>query len=159
MDTGKQLYDLVKHFNTAVLVSRSGSGLHARPMAVAEMKPDADIYFATGIDTPKVAEIEADPDVLVTFQSTTAFATLNGRVTVSRDRALIERLCSPAWKVWFPKGKDDPSICILQFSDRDAEYWDNGVLQGIKYVYEGAKAVLTRTRPEVDGKQHAKVKL
>ena len=160
MDTQKHLYDLIKDFKTAMLVTRAGTGgLHARPMAVAEIKPGADILFVTGIDSPKVAEIEQNPDVLVTFQSNAEFAGLHGTVSISRDRATLERLWSEAWKVWFPKGKDDPSICILKFAAKEAEYWDNSGLEGLKYVIEGVKAVMQGRRPEVDRSQHAKVNL
>lgn len=160
MDPQKQLYDVIKGFNTAMLVSRTATGgIHARPMAVAELKPDADVYFATAIDSPKVAEVEANPDVVITFQGSSEFAALHGTVSVLRDRVLIEQLWSPAWKVWFPQGKDDPSICLIRFVGKEAEYWDNSGLKGLKYLYEGAKAVLKGERPDVDRDQHAKVKL
>lgn len=160
MDTQQHLYDLVKDFKTAMLVTMPGAGgVHARPMAVAEMKPDADVYFVTSIDSPKVAEIEANPDVLVTFQGRSEFAALYGTVSVSRDRALIDRLWSETWKAWFPNGKDDPSISVLTFRAREGEYWDSSGLEGAKYLFEGMKAILKGRRPEVDQTQHAKVKL
>jgi general stress protein 26 len=89
----EHLYDLLKDFDTAMLVTRSADGhMHARPMAVAEMRPDADAYFVTNIDSPKVAEIHANPSVTLTFQSSTQFASLSGRATVVRDQALVDRL-------------------------------------------------------------------
>ena len=70
MEDGEHLYDLLKDFDTAMLVTRAADGhLHARPMAVAELRADADAYFVTNIDSPKVAEVYADADVLLTFQS------------------------------------------------------------------------------------------
>ena len=58
MDTQKHLYELIDDFDTAMLVTHSsGAGMHARPMAVAQLKPDADTYFVTSIDAPKIAEI------------------------------------------------------------------------------------------------------
>ena len=68
MEGGQHLYDLLSGFDTAILVTRAADGhLHARPMAVAELHADADAYFVTSIDSPKVAEIYADADVLLTF--------------------------------------------------------------------------------------------
>jgi general stress protein 26 len=115
MDTQKHLYDLIKDFNTAMLVTRAGNGgMHGRPMRVAQLKPDADAYFATSIDSPKAAEIEADPRVLVLFQSTAKFAVIEGKAAILRDRALIEKLWVKEWSVWFPGGKDDPSLVLLK---------------------------------------------
>ena len=156
----EHLYDLLKDFDTAMLVTRSDDGhMHARPMAVAELRPDADAYFVTSIDSPKVAEVDASPSVTLTFQSSSQFASLSGRASLVRDRVLIDRLWKEAWKVWFPKGKTDPTIALLKFSAEDGEYWDNAGAQGLKYAFEAAKAYVTGEQPKSDQKQHAKVEL
>lgn len=159
-DKREHLYDLLKNFDTAMLVARSADGhMHARPMAVAEMRPDADAYFVTSIESPKVAEISANSNVTLTFQSSNQFASLSGRASVVRDRALVDRLWKEAWKIWFPKGKTDPSIAMLKFSAQDGEYWDNAGAQGLKFAFEAAKAYIKGDRPKEDEKQHAKVEL
>ena len=105
MDKTEHLYDLIEGFGTAMLVTCKSGGLHARPMAVAQIEHGADAYFATSIDSPKVAEIEADPHVLLTFQSNAKFASVDGEAAVVRDRALIDKLWSSEWKMWFPRGQ------------------------------------------------------
>ncbi|MGH6609319.1 MAG: pyridoxamine 5'-phosphate oxidase family protein [Burkholderiaceae bacterium] len=156
----EHLYDLLKDFDTAMLVTRSTEGhMHARPMAVAELRADADAYFVTGIDSPKVEEIQANPDVTLVFQSSNQFASVCGRASVVRDPALIDRLWKEAWKVWFPKGKTDPSIALLKFDAQHGEYWDNAGAQGLKYAFEAAKAYVKGETPKEDQKQHAKVEL
>jgi general stress protein 26 len=160
MDTQKHLYDLIKDFNTAMLVTHGANGaMHGRPMRVAQLKPDADAYFATSIDSPKAKEIEADPRVLVLFQSTAKFAAIEGKATIVRDRALIEKLWVKEWSVWFPGGKDDPSLVLLKVDSSSGEYWDNSGLQGLQYLFKGLKAILNKEKPEVDEKVHAKVAL
>lgn len=160
MNTQKHLYDLIKDFSTAMLVTHSASGgMHGRPMRVAQLEPDADAYFATSINSPKVAEIEADPEVLVLFQSTTQFASLEGKATIVRDRALIEKLWMKEWSIWFPGGKDDPSLVLVKVDTSAGEYWDNSGLQGLQYLFKGLKAMLKSEKPEVDEKVHAKVDL
>jgi len=160
VDTERHLYDLIKDFRTAMLVSQSSAGeWHARPMAVAELRPDADAFFVTRADSPKVLEIEHDPRVIVTFQSNSVFATVNGRAQLVQDQGLIERLWSPTWKMWFPAGPADPSLLLIRVDAVDAEYWDNSGLQGGKFVFAGLRAVLSGACPESDEKQHAKVQL
>ena len=159
-DRREHLYDLLKDFDTAMLVTRSSDGhMHARPMAVAEMRPDADAYFVTGIDSPKVAEINANPGVTLIFQSKTQFASVSGRATIVRDKALIDRLYKEDWKIWFPEGKSDPSISILKFNAQDGEYWDNAGAQGLKFLFRAATAYVKGEEPKEDEKQHAKVDL
>jgi general stress protein 26 len=159
-ETKQHLFDVLKGFDTAMLVTHSsGNGLHARPMAVAELRPGADMYFSTSLQSPKIAEISSNPAVAVTFQSRSQFASVYGNAYVVRDRALIERLWSEAWRVWFPGGKDDPSLCLIRVEAREAEYWDNAGTQGIKYVLEAVKAYAKGETPAVDNNQNAKVGL
>ena len=156
----EHLYEMLKDFNHAMLVTRTPDGhMHARPMAVAELEKDADAYFVTDIESPKIAEIEAHPEVTLTFQSTSQFATLRGRVTVSRDRALIERLWSEAWKTWFPEGRNDPNLAVLKLDADYGELWDNSGMKGVKYGLEAMKAYAKGQRPETDRSQHARVDL
>ena len=160
MDTQKHLYDLIKDFDTAMLVTHAGNGgMHGRPMRVAQLKPDADAYFATSIDSLKAAEIEADPRVLVVLQSTATYAVIEGRAAIVRDRALIEKLWVKEWSVWFPGGKDDASLALLKVDASAGEYWDNSGLQGLQYLFKGLKAMFKKEKPELDEKVHAKVDL
>jgi len=159
-DKHEHLYDLVKDIKTAMLVTRGQNGsLHARPMSVADLKRDADAYFATSLDSPKIAEIEADPRAMITFQDGSQFAVITGKAHMVRDRAMIDKLWSEAWRVWFPEGKNDPSLCLIKLEAEEAEYWDTAGTRGLKYLFEGVKAVLQGTTPNTDEDQHAKVRL
>ena len=71
-----------------MLVTGAGGDMHARPMAIAELKPDADAYFVTAIDAPKVAEISANPNVPLCFQSSSEFASRSLRGTNCRTEAM-----------------------------------------------------------------------
>ena len=55
MDTQKHLYDLIKGFKTCMLVTHGRGGRHARPMAIAELKPRIDFQNA---ETDGKAELE-----------------------------------------------------------------------------------------------------
>ena len=160
MDDGEHLYDLLQGFDTAMLITRAGSGnLHARPMAIAELRADADAYFVTSIDSPKIAEIDADADVLLTFQSERQYAAVYGRVNVIQDRGLIERLWKEPWKAWFPRGKSDPSIALLRFDADRGEFWDSAGTRGVRYAFEAAKAYVRGETPQTDHDQHGRVRL
>lgn len=156
----RHLFGVLKHFGTTMLVTRgSASYARARPMAVAELGEDAHVYLVTGADSEKTAEIDLAPDVTLVFQDSHRFASLSGRATLSRDRALTERLWSEAWKVWFPQGKADPAICFVRIEPHEAEYWDNAGMNGLKYLFAAAKAYASGTRPGASQEQHARLKL
>ena len=139
---------------------RTGAAAHVRPMAVAEIDDSGVIYFATRLETPKVAEVEQNPEVLITFQDGHKFASIQGRASITQDKPLIERLWSEAWRAWFPDGKDDPSLCLIKVDPSSGEYWDNAGLSGLKYVFESVKAIAKGTTPAADDvDQHGKVAL
>ena len=150
----ERLKKLVSHFHTAMLVTHTADGvLRSRPMAIADSHGDQDhamLYFSTGIESPKVEELEADPRVNVVMQDTLRYVSLSGTARLVEDRALVEKLWSESWRVWFPKGKDDPSLRILIVEPSEAAYWDMTGMEGLKYVFEAAKAYLTGTRPDSD---------
>lgn len=156
----ENLHDLLTNFDTAMMMVHSGDGhTHGRPMAIALLQENAEIYFVTNIDSPKIADIQANPTVTLTFQSSSQFASLSGRAMVVRDKPMIDDLWKEAWKLWFPKGKEDPSICLIHFSPEDGEYWNNAGAQGLKYAFEAVKAYVKGETAKTDEVQHAKVDL
>jgi general stress protein 26 len=40
------------------------------------------------------------------------------------DKGKMKKLWNPLYKAWFPKGLDDPDICLLRIRVESAEYWD-----------------------------------
>jgi general stress protein 26 len=158
----QHLYHLIRGFKTGMLISHAAgdAGLHARPLAIAEVPADGEILFATSISSPKVAEIAADPRVLVSFQSGSACAAVAGTARVSHDRERLAALWSETWRIWYPAGIDDPDLCLIAVTPSAAEYWDNSGIESLKYLFKGAKAYLLGERMETDAAHaHAKLNL
>lgn len=154
--------ELLSQFRTAMFVTHGrGTGLHARPMAVAKMEENGTLWFVTGRDTPKMDELTAHPDALVCLQKDNQFVTVSGRVEVVQDRGKIEELWSESFRVWFD-GKDDPNLVLLRLVANAGEYWDQSGTRGLKYAFRAAKAYANRERvdPHADEPEtHGAVKL
>lgn len=160
MNTEKKLIDLIQSFDNAMLVTRSDDGsLHARPMVVAEATDDGNLWFVTDRSSGKIADLMLDQDVAVTMQSSSVFATLSGECRVVDDRAKLKDLWREAWKVWFPEGKDDPSITLLKVVPDQGEYWDNSGATGVRYLIKAGRAYLQGERASTDAGINASVKL
>jgi general stress protein 26 len=159
VDPEMRLREIVEGFDTAMLVTHAGDGFRARPMAVAESAPEGVLYFVTDIDSGKVGDLAANPGAQVILQDGKRFASLAGRVRIVRDRALVEQLWTEASRLWFPQGKDDPSLCVLAFHVHEGEYWDRGGLKALKFLFKAAKAYATGTRPTLDESEHGKASL
>jgi len=161
-ETKHHLTELIRDFDTAMLVTRVADGrLRGRPLTVAGAEEDGRVYFSTSTESPKVDELEADAHVAVTFQDDKRYVSLSGTARLTRDRALIERLWSEAWKIWFPKGKIDPTLAILVVTPVAGEYWDQTGLAGLRYLASSVKAYATGKKPPdgADERQNAKVLL
>jgi general stress protein 26 len=153
-DKRQQLARLMSEFKTAMLVTRTDDGnMRARPLSIAGSGEGGALYFSTAVESPKVHELDVDPHVNVVMQDGRRFVSLSGVASVVGDRALIDQLWSESWKVWFPKGKDDPSLRIVAVEPVEAAYWDMSGTTGIKHVFEMAKAYVTGKRPDADDDQ------
>lgn len=158
-----RLRELIDKFNTAMLVTRAkDGGLRSRPLSTVHNPEDPErLYFSTSVDSPKVGELQADPCVNVCMQSKREFVSVTGIARLVNDRALVDKLWSETWRVWFPKGKDDPSLRILIVEPSEAGYWDASGIEGATYLFEMAKAYVMGTKPSSDDDERhvARVKL
>jgi general stress protein 26 len=77
-----------------------------------------------------------------------------------QDHALIKELWKEPYKVWFPRGSEDPEITLISVNPVGAEYWDNRGMNKLEYLFEAAKAYVKGKQPDVrEVDQHAKASL
>jgi len=158
----RHFISLLKKFQNVMLVTHSGlHGFHSRPMAIAEVEDDGRLWFVTSVDTAKVHEIAVDSHVhLVAQDGNNAFLTITGRASLIGDREKTAHLWQEAFRVWFPRGKDDPDIELIAVRPERGEFWDNTGARRFKYLWEAAKAYMSGTTPDAeDGDMHGKVRL
>lgn len=158
----QKIHGLLKKFNTAMLVTHGRDAIeHARPMGIAHLEENCDLWFFTDRISEKTREIRQDAKVLLVFQKDHgAYLSLTGRAQLSEDKAKAVEFWKESYKTWFPGGVNDPGLLLIRVSVHETEYWDNTGLKGIKYLFETAKAYVQGTRPKVDEpEQHGKVDL
>ena len=159
--TDDKLRELLSDFDSAMLVTRTAAGeLRSRPMAVADVEPSGCLWFVTERHSGKLEEIAHDDHVNVAMQSKWKFVSISGRAVAVDDARKVAEVWNEAWRVWFPGGKDDPSLVLLKVQGDEGEYWDNSGTGGIKYLIAAGKAYLSGTKPrdmEGDPKVHGKV--
>ncbi len=161
-ETLSKFHDLLTRFDTGMLITHTGNNsLHARPMAVAQVEENCDLWFITSTESPKAMEIRTNDEVLVTFQNKRSeFVSLSGRAEVVRDPQKLAMLWQEPFKVWFPEGQQDSSIVLLHVSGRQGEFWDNSGLNKASFALESLRAYLTGTRPQArEGVQHGRLEM
>jgi general stress protein 26 len=129
-------------------VTEDGDHLRGRPMAASQKDFDGTLWFFTRASSHKVAEVQGDSRVCVTYAepSRQDYVSFSGRATLVRDRAEIDARWSELLKAWFPDGKDDQDVALLRVSVEQAEYWDTPNSKVVQ-LYGYAKAALTGEPP------------
>lgn len=129
-----QLAELIRDVEVAMFTTTGVDGrLYSRPLATQQVAFGGDLWFVITADSPKVAEIALDPRVNVAYASPSknTYVSVSGCARVVDDRAKIEELWSPAMKLFFPGGKEDPNLRLIHVRADSAEYWDGpGTLLG-----------------------------
>jgi general stress protein 26 len=151
------LQRLLESFDTAFLVTQGQLGPHARPLTVAGVDGPTVVWFMTSLESPKVEEIRRFPEAMVTFQGKGKFVVLRGKAELVFDRAKVDHYWTELQRVWFPLGKEDPTLVLVRVRVDDAELWDQSGARGIKFALAAAKAYAAgKTPDEVEGR-HAEI--
>lgn len=155
-----QIRELLGEFENAVLVTHGDQfPFHARPMAIARVERNCDLWFFTGRSSIKVREIENDQHVLILCQDEMRrYVALHAAAKLIFDRAKAAELWKESYQAWFPKGVNDPDVVLIRAQAEHAEYWDNQGFKSVRYLFETAKAYVRGTRPYVqEPEQHGSV--
>ncbi len=124
----EKLNGLIKDIDFAMLTTVDTDGvLRSRPMSTQEAEFDGTLWFFTSDKTHKVEEIERDNRVNASYAEPkdNVYVSVSGTASILKDKAKMEELWNPILKAWFPKGLDDPNICLLKVAVEQAEYWDS----------------------------------
>ena len=126
-DSLEKLAKLVAGIDIAMLTTRIGDGrLLSRPLRVLEFDDQGALWFITDRNSHKAEEIRLQPQVNASFASgeRNSYVSVAGRASVVFDKARLKELWSPAMSVFYPRGVDDPDLCLLRVQAESAEYWD-----------------------------------
>ena len=140
-----KLIDKIKDVDFTMMTTVDDDGsLRSRPMSTQEVGKDGIIWFFTGYESAKSHEIKNDSHVNLSYAkpSDNLYVSVSGRASLSKDKAKIDELWSPALKAWFPEGKDDPNIGLIKVTIDKAEYWDSPN-SAVVQLYGFVKAAIT----------------
>ncbi|MDP4174677.1 MAG: pyridoxamine 5'-phosphate oxidase family protein [Bacteroidota bacterium] len=123
----KKLWEKVKDIKVAMMTTHESNGsLRSRPMYTQEREFDGNIWFFTKDDSPKIAEINKDAQINLSYADLDedTYVSVSGTAQVVKNKEKTKELWNPALKAWFPKGIDDPHLALIKINVDYAEYWD-----------------------------------
>ncbi len=107
-DAIDKIRELVNIARTCFFCTSVGTGdsAGARPMNVRQVDDQGNLWFLSPNDSHQNKELTIDPNVKLYFQGSphSDFLHLNGRATISTDKAKIKELWEPIIKTWFTEG-------------------------------------------------------
>lgn len=121
-----------------LMVGPADGSTHSEPLAVQLDQDQVDtLFFFIGKDN-RVADKNK---LMVQFVSKghDFFACMHGRGHINNDRALIDKLWDNQVEAWFPGGKEDPNLALLQVDIDSAELWetDLSITGKVKQLFGG----------------------
>jgi len=157
----KKLGEMIEDIEVAMLTTIGPDGvLHSCPMMTQEGEFDGELWFFTKRNTLKTANIEHEPKVNVVYSEPEdqVYVSITGRAeVVVDDRAKVDELWTPAHKLWFDGGKEDPQLCLIRVDVESAEYWDSPTSPAVTLA-GFAKSLITGKSPSKVG-EHDKLEI
>lgn len=138
-DSTDRVWEMMEDIRICMLVTREGATLRGRPMDAHPSREEGCIWFLSDRRGHKDDELERDPQAALTFAhpGKNDYLSVSGEAEISSDRAKIDELWTDMNKAFWPKGKDDPNICVVRFLPERAEYWDgpsSSIMVALKMV-------------------------
>lgn len=149
IDAAKKIKELAKKANTCFFCTRFSErvSFSTRPMSVQKTDDEGNLWFLSADDSNKNMEIEADPYVRLLFQGShhSDFLSVEGKATITKDKAIIHELWEPIVKTWFTEGEDDPRITAIKIETEKGYYWDTKHGEIVAFAKQLAGAALGKT--------------
>lgn len=84
------------------------------------------IYFFAARSEDLVKGLQKSDQAVAIFASKghKLFASIHGRLELSNDREVIERLWNSIISSWYKDGKDDPNLALVRFDAASADIWE-----------------------------------
>jgi general stress protein 26 len=118
------IWDLIADIHASLLITKDGARIDARPMAATAKKDEGCIYILANKREDSDREIQADSEVVLSFQKGATYVVVYGEAGTSNDRAKIKELWTVFDKAWWD-GPEDPRIRLLTVTLRSCEYWES----------------------------------
>ena len=118
-------------------------------MLTAATKFDGDLWFFTETADPKVAEINSNKKVNVSYASPDRrqYVSVSGTAEMVRDDTKAEVLWEAEFERWFPQGRKRTDLSLINVSVTGVEYWDSS--QNTMVQIGGlVKGIVTGNRPD-----------
>lgn len=142
---------LTEKAGVCFFVTNIGKNSHSIPMSLQGVDEEGILRFISSSESTHNQNLANDPTVKLYFlnNSSYEYVFLQGKATISKDRALIDKYYRQFADAWF-EGKEDPRITVISVKPEEGYFYetkDNKVFTMAKMIF----AVVTNTKVEDGG--------
>jgi general stress protein 26 len=140
----QKLKHLVDNIDICLFCTAIQNGdLHAAPMSRQEVDDEGNIFFLANAESETCKNIEKDKNVALHFSKVSEyeFLAVSGSAKSYHDQALIDKYWNKFMEGWFEKGKEDPSIRIIEVKPNNARFWETKDGKMITFLKVAANAI------------------
>jgi general stress protein 26 len=145
-----RLRRILQGLNVGMLsTSRPDGDSHSRPMLLQDVDDAGHVWLMTDLGSDKTYDISANSRVNLVFISRRhdRFVSVSGVATLWRDPQKIRQLWRPSYRAWYPQGRTDPNIVLLDIEVSTVDYWLVPSSRVVRLLH-AAKAFAMRRRYE-----------
>ena len=119
-------WELMKKIQFALFTTWDGSKQAQWPLTANPERDEGAVYFLVSNRDGKYDALDEFPAVTLGFADPGGpkYVVVNGKASLTNDRAKIKELWSPFAKAWWDSA-DDPDIKLLTVTPEQAELWDS----------------------------------
>ncbi|BDZ48801.1 general stress protein [Frondihabitans sucicola] len=144
----KTVADVLDKARIGLLTTLDAEGhLVSRPLALVDRDFDGSVYFFVAKDSPKVHDIDANPQVNVGVETSKGWLSISGTAVLTTDSAKIDQLWNTGAEAWFDQGRDDPQVALLEVDAHTVESWTSTEPKAVTLL-KYAKAAATGGHPK-----------
>jgi general stress protein 26 len=129
------------------MLAVDGAGSEMQPMTAFVRRGEERIVIFTGRDTEIGRAGASHGHISVVGKNHDYHAYLEGDIRPIEDRQLTDELWNPTVAAWYPDGKEDPNLLLIEFRPQRAEIWAS-IGNPLVFGYKIAKANATGEMPE-----------
>lgn len=147
LQSREQFHQILSSFHTAMLVTQGDDGeLRARPMSIASVEADDELWFVTGVASQKAGDVLRNKRVVVVLQGPSKFASVSGEAELIVNSARGKALWKESFRPWFPEGPSDPRLALVRVRPRSADFWDLSGLHGVRFLFKAVRHAIEGKR-------------
>jgi general stress protein 26 len=144
----EKLRDLVKDVNVCMFTTIDNEGtVTTRPMTTIDIDDEGNLWFFTNDFGENILDNSYDNSAYLIYSHPGAntYLCVKGISNIIVDKNKIEELWKPMLKAWFPRGVNDPKLCLIKVITEEAKYW-NSTSNKMVVFYNMVKAIAKKEK-------------